>query len=288
MRYNIIFFLILAGLPCLAYSQNVRLQVIVENQLRYNLETTGETALAALQNAGQRQDFLVRTTFYEEFDAYFLTRIGGYQAQGNLGWNFFINGQTTNLSVDQAELNNNDVIIFQLARPRTQDIALRDGWQLISLNTIPDGNWQDNRLSVPGILADLVNQGKIAIVKDNQGRFYSPRNNFSNIPGWNITEGYYVKISSDSRVNLTIEGGTPIPKTLPIQLTEGWNIIPYLARQPMEATEALASINVSLIIAKNARGQFWAPRYRFNNLDQFMPGFGYQVKVENDIILIYP
>lgn len=127
------------------------------------------------------------------------------------------------------------------------------------------------------------------MLKDEQGHFYSPAFGFNNIPYWNLTEGYLIKITE--AVETTWEG-EPIPFDAEIPLAEGWNFIAYYPDYELSAAApdfpVLAPIINRVLIAKDEDGNFLNPAFRFSNMPPWRPGKGYQVKVSANVILRYP
>ena len=67
--------------------------------------------------------------------------------------------------------------------------------------------------------------------------------------------------------------------SLTIDLQEGWNMIGYGCPEPLDVTEALTAITGIILIIKNNNGAIYMPEYNFNGIGDFIPGFGYQIKV---------
>lgn len=159
-------------------------------------------------------------------------------------------------------------------------LRLERGWNLVS-------SWRD--LSHPDIqelFARLVEDGSVVMVKDGHGCFYIPEEGFNNIPSWNVVEGYQVKINSANGEQLPIDGELVNPET-PIQLRRGWNTVAYFPQEAVGAAEAFQNLNGHLLFAKDGHGQFYLPRSNFSNMGALQRGLGYQVKVDQDIDLVW-
>ena len=73
-----------------------------------------------------------------------------------------------------------------------------------------------------------------------------------------------------------------------IELEQGWNMFGY--------TSSLENINVSsafgitssniLIMKDNNGNQYW-PEFNFNSIGNFIPGAGYQIKVNNNFTISF-
>ena len=161
-------------------------------------------------------------------------------------------------------------------------IALSEGWNLISSQVTPPDD--DIRI----VMAQLVQDDLLFILKDARGRFYAPfigENGFNNIPGWNETHGYYARALADCEL---IIAGRIIDAQQPIPAPSGWQIVPYYPDYELSAEEAFQSIADDMRMAKNARGRFYIPEIPFNNMSDLRPGEGYQVYLHRDVELIYP
>ena len=162
-----------------------------------------------------------------------------------------------------------------------QEINLRSGWNLISSYIIP------NDLNLEIIFETLIEEENLILVKDENGRFFSPIGDFNNIGDWNPQEAYYVKVSEET--SFIIEGEETI--NLEIELNEGWNNIAYPLNQAYSMEEIIENVLQPLIeeeqleLLKNGIGRFFIPRWNFNNIPEMNPGNGYMIKVtENTTI----
>jgi len=157
-------------------------------------------------------------------------------------------------------------------------VDLRFGWNLVSVNLTPDED------DIRAIFAPLVEAGTLALVKDGAGRFYSPGRDFNNIPGWNGSEGYRVRMLRPGRVSLT---GVTIPSGEPIPLAQGWQLVSYYPRRALDPMRALGGLGEALIIAKDGDGNFYAPAWNFSSMGNLREGQGYALKVSEDAELVW-
>jgi len=157
-------------------------------------------------------------------------------------------------------------------------IQLEIGWNMVSVNLQPDPD--DIRV----LMRELVEADLLLLMKDGQGRFYSPEFDFCNIPGWNVADGYQMKMDDAGEVTLA---GITVMADDAIPLTEGWNLISYYPRSPIDAIVALSGIEDRLLMAKDGWGRFYNPEWGFSNMGDMLEGSGYQVKVSEDLELIY-
>ena len=70
-----------------------------------------------------------------------------------------------------------------------------------------------------------------------------------------------------------------------IDLNEGWNIIGYTLSNPQDVVQTLATISSEIKIIKNNDGQFYWPEMGpTNQIGDFIPGEGYQIKLYSQIL----
>lgn len=174
-------------------------------------------------------------------------------------------------------------------------VAFEEGWNLISINiTPPEEFWV--REEGPNIIR-MMNQLRIdednhhvEMMKDEDGRFYLPAWGFNNIPYWNLTQGYQVKIDDEGLS--TTWYGEPIEADVDVPLFENWNIAAYFPTYELDASAphfyVLSPIIDDLIAAKNNDGQFIAPAFGFSNMPPWRESQGYMIKMESDLTLNYP
>jgi len=171
---------------------------------------------------------------------------------------------------------------------------MNEDWNLISINVNPvqfyDG---DPGPDIPAMFEPIGPDGEdqIVLLKDENGRFWTPLHNFINIPYWTLTEGYQVKLSE--AVVYEIDG-QPIPADTDVPLVDGWNIIAYFPTYQLDASApdfyVLSPIIDNVLIAKDSDGLFLSTEFNFSNMNPWREMQGYQVKIEAEasIILNYP
>jgi hypothetical protein len=157
-------------------------------------------------------------------------------------------------------------------------LDLTPGWNLVSANLQP------NERDVTVLTRALVEANQLVIMKDDEGHFYLPAEDFNNIPGWLVSEGYQMKVRE--AVELELAGLTVMPDD-PIALEQGWQIVSYYPRDPIPAVTGFAGIAEHLIVAKDGDGNFYLPRFEFCNMEDLEPGQGYMLKTDAEIELIY-
>lgn len=152
------------------------------------------------------------------------------------------------------------------------------GWSMVSAYLQPDEE------DIRTLMAPLVDDEILILMKDGLGRFYNPEYNYNSIPFWSVSEGYLMKTTQAT--SLTLEGMT-VRFDEPIPLTEGWQMISYYPREPVDAITALSGIEDVLILAKDGWGRFYNTEYGYSNMGDMEAGRGYLVKVAEDIDLVY-
>ena len=168
--------------------------------------------------------------------------------------------------------------INEFTYPSSQSIELNNGWNLIS-------SYLDLNQSVEEIFTPI--EENIVIVKNTYGTAYLPEWDFNGIGAFNSLEGYFVKTTSNTILN--INGTFLLPEENPITLNNGWSAISYLRTDMVPVDLVFSEIvnNNNLVIVKNHLGQAYLPDWDFNGLGNLIPGQGYQVKVNQTVELLY-
>ncbi|MCF7811703.1 carboxypeptidase regulatory-like domain-containing protein, partial [bacterium] len=162
----------------------------------------------------------------------------------------------------------------------SREIDLHIGWNTVSTNLQPN-----DHENIEGLVASLVENDLLIMMKNGSGDFYRPEYEFNNIQAWNSWEGYQMLMSGAAVLELD---GMSVLRDDPIDLTEGWQLISYYPRFEVEATLALSGIVDHLIIAKDGYGNFYLPEWdHFSNMGNMREGQGYYIKVDEDIRLVY-
>jgi len=185
---------------------------------------------------------------------------------------------------------------IELGPPEEREltVALEENWNIISINvTPPEEMWEreegpDVVLMTEQLRIDEENH-HVELFKDEHGRFYLPDWNFNNIPYWDLTRGYMVKVDEDVEA---VWSGEPIPADTDIPLHEHWNIIAYYPTYELDASapdfHVLSPIIDNVLLAKNNDGEFLLPEWNFSNMPPWRETQGYMVKVDADVVLNYP
>ncbi len=165
-----------------------------------------------------------------------------------------------------------------LGENRILRIDLLPGWNIASINVEPEN------LDVREITRPLVDAGELLILKNGMGEFYLPAQDFCNIDGWEVSEGYQVNVTEETQLEVP---GAIIPADQPIPLRDGWNMSGYYPRQAVDARVALVGIVDNLVLAKDGLGRFYFPEVDFSNMGNLEEGQGYQYNMREATELIY-
>ncbi|MBM3328406.1 MAG: choice-of-anchor D domain-containing protein, partial [Calditrichaeota bacterium] len=185
---------------------------------------------------------------------------------------------------------------FSLAVATSRDLRVdfTANWNLISINVVPDrALWTRNEgpdvIRMTNQLRRDQNNHRVVLMKDERGRFYNPRFGFNNIPYWNLTEGYQVKMDEAFS---TVWTGQPIAPNADVPISTGWNFIAYFPDYQLSAAApnfyVVSPIIDHVLLAKDVAGRFMNPRFRFSNMQPWRETQGYQIKVDADVTLNYP
>jgi hypothetical protein len=170
--------------------------------------------------------------------------------------------------------------------PVDQRIGLSAGWNLFSLNVVPE------RTGMRQIVQQLIDRGSLIKVQDEEGNTLE-RNPISHnwvnrIGSWEPDKGYRIRMSHNDTLRVH---GFPVEGPVTIHLKTGWNIIGYPLSFAVNATEILASLmnSGSLDKVQDETGysleQLSPVSDWINNIGTLDPGEGYQIRVNADIEL---
>ena len=157
-------------------------------------------------------------------------------------------------------------------------IPMSRGWNTISAPVIPE----ERRIEV--MFGEIVRRDNLIIMKDGDGHFYLPDWEWIMDPFWDFRRGYQVKLAGDDTLTIT---GEPVDPETVIQLVRGWSLIACFPEEQLNAVTAFANIEELLIIAKDEFGNFYAPEYNFNNMEELRQGRGYCVKVSEAVEFVW-
>lgn len=176
-----------------------------------------------------------------------------------------------------------------------RSIRLVEGWNLCSMNFIPTQDYFIGDSPGPDLpllfdqLAGDNGESIISRIVDGMGRFYIPDRNFNQIPYWDFGQGYWIKVTAEA--NPAWES-IPLNPQRQIDLRQGWNVIPFLPAEPIDASapdfDVLAPIIDHVQIAKDGYGRFMLPELNYSNMPPWEPGRGYLIRVDQAMEFQYP
>ncbi|MDP8237643.1 MAG: T9SS type A sorting domain-containing protein [Candidatus Hatepunaea meridiana] len=181
---------------------------------------------------------------------------------------------------------------------RENVISFHEGWNLISLNLVPVEDYWGEMNSDPGPLVRLMltdffdDDGRplFTMMRDERGQFCAPAWNFYGIEYWNLTEGYHFRVYEEFEVSWQ---GLAIHPQTELEIETGWNIIAYYPDYDLPADRGsdyyvISPIMDNVIMAKDGQGHFLVPEWGYSNMEPWTPGLGYQINVDEDVVLVYP
>ena len=161
--------------------------------------------------------------------------------------------------------------------PTVHTVDLQAGWNIVSLNVVPENE------SISSVLSDI--HSDLVLAESGNGNVYYPEYNMNGITSWEADEAYRVFVESGT--SLDVEGLAVIPAAIPIDLQGGWNLVPYLldTQQPVEV--ALQSLGDRLVMVKDEDGRLYDRAKGVDQIGDMVPGDGYQVYVNGPATLRY-
>jgi len=181
------------------------------------------------------------------------------------------------------------IITLEAHTSREIRVSMQQGWNMISINVIPDDSelWdREEGPNVPRMLQQLrvdLDNHHVQLFKNGYGDFYAPTWGFNNIPYWDLSEGYKAKVDENVEAAWI---GRPIPADTEIELNPGWSMVAYYPTVENDASspefEVLSSVIDDVVIAKDGFGNFMAPRHDFSNMASWSQGYGYQIKIDSE------
>ncbi len=165
---------------------------------------------------------------------------------------------------------------------RGQNIALVNGWNWISFNTIPSDTSFN---SVFGSLTDKVEQ----IKSQNQAAIYSGGNWIGDLTDMNgISDGIMYKVKTNQACVLDVTGIT-VPFNSPLSLITGWNWTAYLPTLNLSVNDAVNTIMTPVNQVKSqTQSVIKIDSTLIGDLTQMEPNKGYLILMNQAGVLTYP
>gem|GEM_PF-2566791 len=161
-------------------------------------------------------------------------------------------------------------------------LHLDSAYNLISWNVDPDDD------GVEDLFADIMHVVEVISGFEQGAMTYDPAlTEFSTLWSTDHLHGYWVKTTDSITFCIT---GLPVSPATPIHLEDIWNLVSYLPTGPDSTPDALASIYADLDIAigYDEGALTWdTDNEEQSNMRAMYPGFGYWLKVDGDMDLIY-
>ncbi len=164
-------------------------------------------------------------------------------------------------------------------------LGLDRGWNLFSFNVLPADR------DVAAVLSTIA--GKYSVVETVGGATLSYRPGLpasaNTLQTLDPFHGYWIRMEQAAKL---VIAGTPLPATTPLILSQGANMVSFLADGPLPVTEALSSINgcYSAVLGFEGRAVSFYPGLppEVNTLRYLSPGHGYLIIMKTGGILVYP
>ena len=163
--------------------------------------------------------------------------------------------------------------------PSEQIINLPEGWSMFSTYMYSENPSLDQVLSP--VFEDIV------IAKDYLGNAYLPDWNFNAVGDISTLTGYQIKMNNSRE--LSISGEYVIPEENPVLFPEGWYIMGYLRLEGVQVDVLLSDLVAEgyITIVKDYLGNAYLPEWDFNAIGNIQPGYGYQIKTNQECNLNY-
>lgn len=182
--------------------------------------------------------------------------------------------------------NESSFVDLKVQSTEYQNISLKAGWNIFSSNLVslnPD---------MAQVMDSLIREGELIKVQDETGQTLE---NIESLNGWNNgigdltnTEGYKIKVLNNCNLSIS---GNPVITPIDIALKTGWNIVAFPLDYPVDAKDVFQTLidNGSLDKVKDEKGnslEDWGIYGGWvNNIGNCEPGEGYEVYVNQDVIL---
>lgn len=172
-----------------------------------------------------------------------------------------------------AKPNNGSITV---SNQNAQVVHLNQGWNGISSFLEPD------QISVDQLFSPLGNDLEFLFCDEWQ---YHLEYSGWTIPVWDISQGYFIKVSNETNFIFT---GT-LPQGNDIQLVEGWNLMPVTScHSILPAIYFGENIGQVEIIKEAASEEVFWPEKQVNNLIHMQPGKSYLVKMTESCTISPP
>ncbi len=148
-----------------------------------------------------------------------------------------------------------------------------------SYNFNPDANIDDGACDLGCMNADAINYDENATEDDEQSCIYSQ----DYVHGlWNEVDDGAIEFNESVESLSSLQQALDTWNTT-IDLSAGWNMFGYGCPTSIGVAEGLSNHTDIIVITKDNNGNVYMPEFGFNGIGDFTPGFGYQIKVSEEI-----
>lgn len=179
---------------------------------------------------------------------------------------------------NQEAVMHSELISQKIPGIHSQSINLQAGWSMFSTYIVPLNS------SILSLFLPILPQ--LIVVKNAEGEIYWPEYSVNQLTTFFNTRGY--QIMTNNSVVFTITGQVINPASYPINIEQGWSIIPYLKMTALPIETMLESIENHILLIKDDQGLLYIPGYNINQINYMVPGEAYQIKTNSSCILQYP
>ena len=161
----------------------------------------------------------------------------------------------------------------------SQDVQLQlqGGWNTVAIPVAPENT------DIAEIVGDVPG---LTMVKDIGGGVFLPAHGIQTLSVWDPTKAYKVLVSNDA--TLQVSGPVLEPSQTPIQLEEGWNLLPYFLESPQSVEVALAPILDNVQYMTDEEDGIYDPSSGTNTIGLLQPGRGYLIHLTQASTFTYP
>jgi hypothetical protein len=148
----------------------------------------------------------------------------------------------------------------------SQTIHLRSGWNLVALMVEPADP------SMAGLFASV--RENVVLVRDKDGRTFSPTLGIDDIGNWDVRQAYHV--FTRVAVMMEVRGTAQTRSPVEINLTSGWNLVPYVEPDPTSVVDYFGLSDIVEVV-RDQYGRKYTRSTGSNEIGYLEPGQGYQV-----------
>jgi len=99
-----------------------------------------------------------------------------------------------------------------------------------------------------------------------------------------LTDTLYFTVQASP---VEVNDSTITEQNIPLSLSQGWNMIGYTCVEPLNVIEAFSTVEDKIIIVKDNIGNAYLPEFGYNGIGDLEFAKGYQLKITEDINVLY-